>query len=158
MDADGDPDLLTAHDDNADLSHEAKAYHGIRLFLNNGRYEFTEAYFYPLFGASMLEVADFDGDNDLDIAAIAYCSEPERPDEGFVLLKNEGQFRFRPQTFPTSRQGKWLVMDAADWDADGDVDLVLGGFLKAGLGLGQRHRHPDYSVLLLENIGSRPSR
>jgi len=27
-----------------------------------------------------------------------------------------------------SRQGRWLVMDAADIDGDGDQDIVLGSF------------------------------
>src|SRR2546430_7544788 len=33
-------------------------------------------------------------------------------------------------TFPDCYRGRWLTMDAADLDGDGDVDIVLGGVYK----------------------------
>ena len=47
---DGHLDILLANGDNADYSRFLKPYHGVRLFINNGKNEFTEKWFYPCFG------------------------------------------------------------------------------------------------------------
>ena len=69
---DGAPDLLTANGDNGDHPTPHKPYHGLRLYLNDGKNHFKEAWFYPMEGAYDARAADFDGDGDLDITAIAY--------------------------------------------------------------------------------------
>ena len=64
--------------------------------------------------------ADFDGDGDLDIAAISYFPDyAKHPDEGFVYLRNDGDWHFQPFVLREARQGRWLVMDAGDIDGDG---------------------------------------
>lgn len=135
FDKDGDFDLVYTNGDNADYSVVPKAYHGVRVFLNDGQNRFKEAWHYPIYGASMAKVADFDADGDYDIAVAAFHREPDlAPHEGFVYLRNDGKFNFSPMTFAESARGRWLTMTLGDTDADGDTDIVLGSFLLTGLG------------------------
>ena len=129
FDGDGDIDLLTSNGDNADYALTLKRYHGVRLYLNDGQNRFAEAYFFPLNGAYKAQAADFDGDGDLDIAAIGFFADyAGSPEEAFVYLENEGVMRFAPSTFVGSLKGRWLTMDVGDVDRDGDEDIVLGSF------------------------------
>ena len=129
FDGDGDLDLLTANGDNADYALLLKPYHGVRLYLNDGRNRFTEAYFFPLNGAYKAQAADFDGDGDFDIAAIGFFADyAAAPAEAFVYLRNEGGMQFAPSTFDEVLAGRWLTMDVGDVDLDGDEDIVLGSF------------------------------
>jgi hypothetical protein len=91
FDRDGATDLLTVNGDNGDWALPMKAEHGIRLYRNNGTNEFAETYFYPFPGAYKALGRDFDGDGDLDIAAIAYYPDFSAGTvESFVYLRNEG--------------------------------------------------------------------
>jgi FG-GAP-like repeat len=131
---DGLMDILYTNGDNADLSNSLKNYHGIRIFLNDGKGSFKQNYFYPMFGAAKAIAADFDLDGDLDIAAISFFTDShQKPHEGFLLLDNQGNNIFKVSTFPEATQGKWMVMDVADMDADGDSDIILGSFLRRGM-------------------------
>jgi len=127
---DGFEDILCTNGDNADYSATLKKYHGVRLFLNDGAYSFKEVQFFPLHGATQAEAHDFDGDGDLDIAAIAFFPDYNgAPEEGFVYLENTGNRQFTPRTLDNARKGKWLVMETGDFDGDGDVDIALGSFV-----------------------------
>jgi hypothetical protein len=128
---DGFPDLVYTNGDNADFSFSLKAYHGIRIYLNDGQNQFRQAFFYPLHGATKVIPEDFDQDGDLDLAAIAFFPDYARqPQESFVYLENKGGLRFDAATFANSGAGHWLTMDAGDLDQDGDADLVLGASLQ----------------------------
>ena len=148
---DGFMDILYTNGDNADLSMCLKNYHGIRIFLNDGKNHFTEKYFYPMYGAAKAMVADFDLDGDLDIAAISFFpDEKQKPNEGFLLLDNQGDMSFKAATFKQANQGKWMVMDVADMDSDGDLDIVLGSFYQKNLH-GKPEKTKPTSVIILEN-------
>jgi len=126
---DGYPDIVYTCGDNADYSPVLKPYHGVYIFMNDGTNHFSKKYFFPINGCYKAIAKDFDGDGDLDIAAISFFADYERqPEEGFVYLKNMADFNFQPYSLPEAGEGRWLTMDAGDIDGDGKIDLILGNF------------------------------
>ncbi len=153
---DGYPDILTANRDRGDFECPPRNYHGIRIYLNDGHWNFKEAFFYPLNGAYKCVAADFDGDGDLDIAAISFFPDYEKsPEESFVYLENQGGLKFTAHTFPDCARGRWLTMDVGDLDGDGDLDIVLGGAYKTPFRatdrLLERWQKEGPSILILRN-------
>ena len=156
---DGLMDALVVNGDNVDSDpyNTPKNYHGVRIYLNQGGFRFEEAYFYPMHGAFIAKAADFDGDDDLDIAAISFYPDytSEEP-EVFAYLENQGSFEFVPSTNEELTRGRWMTMDVGDVDGDDDVDVVLGGsYLSVGLfgypELVEELLRTGDSVLILKN-------
>ncbi|MBC8113095.1 MAG: exo-alpha-sialidase [Candidatus Saccharimonas sp.] len=93
------------------------------------------------FGLASPNFADFDGDGDLDLLCGEFL-------DGFTYFQNVGS-RAEPKYAagkPLMREGRELTMDlemivpvAFDWDADGDLDLIVGD--------------EDGRVALVENYG-----
>ncbi|MFT4153452.1 FG-GAP repeat domain-containing protein [Parafilimonas sp.] len=123
---DGRKDILYTCGDNADYSQVLKPYHGVYLFENTG-IAYKQAFFFPLNGCFKAVTTDYDMDGDMDIAAIAFFADYDKhPEEGFVYLENKGNGRFEPHTFPIANTGRWSCMEAADYDGDGDTDILIG--------------------------------
>src|SRR5690606_19308009 len=153
---DGSFDLPVTNGDNADYSMIVKPYHGVTLYENDGKNGFAEKWSFPMPGASMAMARDFDSDGDMDIAAISFFPDYEKAsDRGFLYFENQGDYNFTPHKAPSTTVGRWLVMEAADYDRDGDVDLVLGANNFQGLGAAEDDY--DYwmenktALLFLEN-------
>lgn len=126
---DGFPDIVYTSGDNADFSAVLKPYHGVYIFMNDGTNHFKQQYFFPMYGCFKAIARDFDGDGDLDIAAISFFADyAHHPEESFIYLENKGKMDFQPYILPGTNTGRWLTMDAADLDGDGKTDLVLGNF------------------------------
>ena len=129
VDGDGDEDLLLVQGDNADLSPVLKPYHGFRVYRNDGDFGFSEAYFYPMYGATRVVSEDFDADGDLDVAVSAYFPDfgADNP-RSFVYLENTGtdSLTFVPHALGGLDQGRWLLMEPLR--QDGHPALMLGAF------------------------------
>jgi FG-GAP-like repeat len=126
---DGFDDIIYTCGDNADYSLVLKAFHGVYVYLNDGKNNFTQKYFYPLNGCYKAIARDFDKDGDLDLATISYFADFEhQPEEGFVYLENKGNYNFTPTSASLTQKGRWLTMDAGDYNQDGYLDLILGNF------------------------------
>ena len=150
---DGYPDIVYTSGDNADYSKVLKPYHGVYIYLNDGKWNFKQAFFFAINGCFKALARDYDLDGDIDIAAISYFADfMKRPEESFVYLQNEGDFHFKPFTFPQHSLGRWLTLDAGDIDGDGDIDLVLGNM---SIGPTNIPTHADWrsgpAFVLLEN-------
>jgi hypothetical protein len=153
-------DILVTNGDNGDYPPVLKSYHGIRIYLNDGRNNFTEKLFLPVNGANKVVARDFDMDGDKDMASIAYFPDyKHRPYESFIYWENKGNMQFAPHSFPEALRGRWLVMDAGDPDRDGDEDIILGS---ARMAMGSvpdtllsKWDESSPSVLILENLSVR---
>jgi hypothetical protein len=128
---DGYLDILLTNGDNWDYSPINKNYHGVHIYLNDRKDNFREAFFYPLYGASKALARDFDNDGDLDIAVTSFYSDLTQPEQGFIYLSNKGNLNFEAFSTPEAAAGKWLTMEAADVDQDGDIDIVLGSYFQS---------------------------
>jgi hypothetical protein len=152
---DGHLDILYTCGDNADYSVILKPYHGVYIFMNDGKNHFKQKFFYPINGCYKAMARDFDGDGDLDIATISFFADYiHQPDEGFVYLENKGNFDFYPYSLHETEIGRWLTMDAGDIDGDGKDDIILGNF---SVGPAMMKNKVDWKksppFIILKNIG-----
>jgi len=125
--ADGDVDLILTgkiNDDNDEIAN---------MYTNDGSGSFTLVVGTPFLGVSLgdVVVADLDGDTDLDVIISGYNSEAVSRIS--VVYKNDGTGAFDVFTpspaFEVANEGD---VDVADVDGDGDVDLLVTGFVGAG--------------------------
>jgi len=152
---DGHLDILYTSGDNADYSTIYKPYHGVYIYLNDGKGNFKKKWFYHINGAYSAKARDFDKDGNLDIAAISFFADyKHRPQEGFVYFENEGELSFTPYHQPATSAGRWISMDVADFTGNGYDDIVLGNFslgpTKVASDLQKKWSHGPH-FLLLEN-------
>lgn len=128
---DGKLDIIYTCGDNSDYSRILKPYHGLYIFLNQGDLRYKQTYFYPINGCSKAIATDLDQDGDIDIATIAFFADfLHNPSEGCLLFEQKGLMELQPHAMPVSTFGRWICMDIADIDQDGDQDVVLGNFSK----------------------------
>ncbi len=155
---DGKPDILYVNGDNFDYSRVLKPYHGIRILENDGHNNFTERYFFPVYGAAQAVVADFDGDGDLDILTTSNFADSARhPERGIMYFENVGGYNFKPYAFSIARGNQWNVMAMADLNRDGRPDVIIGAMHLVDIARIQRgFRGPTLEsgadpILLFEN-------
>jgi hypothetical protein len=131
FDNDGTDEILYTCGDNADYSSNLlKPYHGIYIFKRSKDINYERKYFFPLNGAFKAVAADLDGDSRNDIAAVSFFPDlTNQPQESFVILKQRGDMDFKPYALPRRFHTRWIVMDVADIDGDGDSDIAIGSML-----------------------------
>ena len=153
---DGDLDIIYTAGDNADFSPVLKPYHGIYIYINQGDNHFEQGFFQPMNGAYAAVARDFDHDGDRDLAAISFFPDfTQTPALDFMYLENKGGLDFAtPNTFKEALPGRWIVMDAADYDGDGDDDLILGSLafeVVPPMGLVEKWAEQGIPYVILEN-------
>jgi hypothetical protein len=126
IDGDKDLDIVYTAGDNADFTTVLKPYHGMYIFENKGGFAFKQKAFFSQNGATKVMPGDFDGDGDADLISIALFPDvAARPGEGAMYFENK-KGTFVPMTLPIQQLGRWSVMDVADLEGDGDLDVALG--------------------------------
>jgi len=132
LDGDGDLDVILSHGDMLD-DFMLKPYHGIQWLENRGSFPFVEHPLAALSGVHGARAVDFDRDGDLDVVAGAFVPPPRTPNAAprtplpsLVWLEQVARGRFERHTLEVG--GRHVSVDAADYDRDGDVDLVVGNF------------------------------
>ncbi|MCD6049727.1 MAG: hypothetical protein K0Q55_1130 [Verrucomicrobia bacterium] len=129
---DGFLDILATNGDNGDfetIKAPLKPYHGVRIYLNDGRSRFTETYHYPVHGAYKAIAVDLQGTGRADIIVSAYFPDFTRwPAGSLTLLENQGKGVWQPHSLPEGAWGRWFVMDAGDLDGDGRPEIVTGSY------------------------------
>ena len=133
LDRDGDMDVLLTNGDAVD-SFQVKPFHAVRWLENRGSFPFDEHVLTTMPGVYKAVAADFDDDQDLDVAAISFPPETvhmlsgQRPPSYDLLVFLEqtapGKFERHPVKIPIGG----LALAAGDFDGDGDADLASGHF------------------------------
>ena len=129
FDGDGDLDVLMTNGATLDDA-TVKPWHGIRWLENRGAYPFEVHDLAALPGAHRALAADLDGDGDLDVAAAAFLPDPDHTRGSFaslVWLERRPDGSFARHTLQAG-QLSHTTLDLADFDGDGDVDIVTGNF------------------------------
>jgi hypothetical protein len=129
LDKDGDVDVLLTHGDSLD-DQLLKPFHGIQWLENTGTYPFTEHTLAAMPGVHRAQAADLDGDGDLDIAACALVQPGDAAANALpaiVWLEQTKPGVFQRHTLEMGLPTH-ATLDLADYDRDGDIDLVVGNF------------------------------
>lgn len=130
FDGDKDLDVLMTNGDSFD-DYIIKPYHGIQWLENTGTFPFVAHQIAPLSGAHRARAVDLDGDGDLDIVAAALLGVTSPGQQidlpALVWLERVGPDRFTRHTLERGLP-QHASLDAADYDADGDIDLAVGSF------------------------------
>jgi hypothetical protein len=144
---DGFMDIVYTCGDNGDYTPILKPYHGVYIFLNDGKNNFHQAYFYPINGCYKAIARDFEGNGKIDIATISFFPSSEQPEEAFIFLKNIGGLKFQPYSLPLNTPfQKGITMDAGDLYGNGKLDLILGnGYYTSDST--NKHKEPLFIVL-----------
>jgi hypothetical protein len=138
---DGHLDIVYVNGDNFDYSRVLKPYHGVRILENDGKNNFRERYFFPVYGAARAEVADFDRDGDLDIVVTSnFADFKSHPERGIVYLENLGGYQFKPFVFSAASSNQWNLTAAADLNGDGWPDMIVGSMNLENIARRQRGR------------------
>ncbi len=129
IDRDGVPEIILVNGDNADQSQIFKYYHGLRIFKRDEKGRYQESWFYPMYGASALELGDFDQDGFVDIVTISFFPDLRQLDyQHLIYFKQTDSGKFVPSTLKEQIEDHLLTLTKGDLDLDGDEDLIVGTF------------------------------
>lgn len=133
LDGDRDLDVLLTNGDILDPPYLLKPYHGVQWLENEGVFPFRHHKLAAMYGASRAVAADFDGDGDLDIAAVSFLPLVHFPQRermqmpSVAIFEQQINAQFAMHVLETGSCDHFSC-DAGDWDDDGQVDLAVANF------------------------------
>lgn len=156
--SDGHMDILYVCGDNFDYSMILKPYHGVRILENDGSDNFTQKYFFSIYGAAKADVNDYDGDGDMDMMVAAnFADMNNNPERGIMYLECKGVYNYKPYSFSMASNNQWNTITSGDFDMDGDLDILVGAMYLQNVLIIQKVNKADdiekkrASILLFEN-------
>ena len=129
LDQDGDQDFLIALGDNLELiNNAAQPWHGVKWLENKGDWSFESHQIASVGGIYGVAPADFDGDGDIDVAAVSMFNDWSQDQAASVVwLENDGNQNFK--TWQVASDPIQLSCVACgDINNDGTADIVTGSF------------------------------
>jgi hypothetical protein len=168
LDKDGHPDVLYTNGDTLD-DFTIRPFHGIHWLENKGEFPFVQRNLAAMPGVHRAQAVDMDGDGDLDVVVCAFLPNAKHPQ--FQNLGRQGELgdftslgwleqvrpgQFRPHTLEKGRLTH-VTLDVADYDGDGDFDVLVGNLVGFTFGKADAGYTTDAWVELWENQAKRPS-
>lgn len=129
LDQDGDQDFLIAIGDNLELlNNAAQPWHGVKWLENKGNWNFEPHQIASIGGIYGVAPADFDGDGDIDVAAVSIFNDWSQEDAASVVwLENDGNQNFKTWQI-ASEPIQLSSVACGDVNNDGTPDIVTGSF------------------------------
>ncbi|MBW8201595.1 FG-GAP-like repeat-containing protein [Flagellimonas abyssi] len=141
FDGDGDTDVVAASETPDNM---------FVLFRNNGSQVFTpEEILNPsddIGNAYYVKKIDLDQDGDFDVLASS------RADDTFLWLENDGTGNFTTRTIDNSSENSngAEIIDGADLDGDGDIDIVVSAILSKKIGWYENDGNQNFNYKNIE--------
>ncbi len=128
LDGDGDLDILYTNGDAFDyIPPRPRPWHGVNWLENKGNNEFEFHRIANFGGAYSAQAVDIDHDGDLDIFVVSAFNLWDDPAaQSFIWLENDGKMGFTKHDI-ANRPTHLLCLEAADFNNDGEVDMVTCG-------------------------------